>query len=146
MSIAEQVDQLIAVTERLGEVVDEENNVLRERRPVDLARWRAEKERLTGAYERQMLAVRREPAALKAAPTERLDALRAVTKRFQDVLEEHRRLVQATKTVTERMLKAIARECGQQRPPVENYNRAGMLRPAFGAKPQPLSLALNQVV
>jgi len=146
MSEPDRIDALIAVTERLGEVVSQENELLKARRPHELARWHAEKERLASAYERQMMSVHRDPAALKAAAAGRLDALRGATRRFQDALEEHRRLVQASKAVTERMLKSIAREVGQKRQPVENYNRAGVLRPAFDAKPQPLSLALNQVI
>ena len=146
MSMAEVVDGLTAVTERLGELVEEENLVLKARRPHELARFQAEKERLAGNYERQLRTFEGCRKDIADVPAGSLAALKAATKHFQQALDEHRRLVQATKTVTERMLKAISREAEASRRPPDAYNRAGVLRPAFGNRVAAAPLALNQVV
>lgn len=143
---AELLERLIDVTTRLGDVVEAENAALKARRPAELVRRQEEKEKLTGAYERCMVQVKKSPDALKAAEPAALERLRGATRRFQELLEEHRRVVQSAKAVSERMLRAIVHEASQRRNPFEGYDAGATVRPAFaGAKPT-VSLAVNQVI
>lgn len=147
MNQPDPIDGLTATTRRLGELVEQENALLKARKAHELARFQAEKERLAGTYERQMKVLGQNRGLLQQAPPGRVDALRQATKAFQTALAEHRRLVQATKAVTERMLKAIAREADARRRPVEGYTRAGTMRKAFpGSRAAVAPLALNQVI
>ena len=142
----ELLDRLIDVTTRLGDVVEAENAALRERRAAELARHREEKEKLTGSYERCMVQLKRSRDALKGLEPQKLDRLRGATRRFQEVLEEHRRVVQSAKAVSERMLRAIVAEASQRRNPFEGYDAGAAIRPAFAAGRPTVSLAVNQVI
>lgn len=146
MNGTDLLDRLIDVTIRLGDVVEAENAALKDRKAAELARRQAEKEKLTGDYERCMAQLRRNRDALKGAEPAALDRLRGATRRFQEVLEEHRRVVQSAKAVGERMLRAIVAEASQRRNPFEGYDAGAAVRPAFAAGRPTVSLAVNRVV
>ena len=57
-----------------------------------------------------MAELRRQPEAVQRLGKEEVDRLKAATVRFQDALEDHRRLVQTAKSVTERMIKTVTEE------------------------------------
>ena len=142
----ELLERLIDVTTRLGDVVEAENAALKSRKPGELARRQEEKEKLTGSYERCMVQLKRDRDALKGAEPEKLERLRGATRRFQELLEEHRRVVQSAKAVSERMLRAIVAEASQRRNPFEGYDAGATVRPAFAAGRPTVSLAINQVI
>jgi hypothetical protein len=146
MNGTELLDRLIDVTTLLADVVEAENAALRERKAAELARRQDEKEKLTGDYERCMAQLRRNGDALKGAEPAALDRLRGATRRFQEILEEHRRAVQSAKAVSERMLRAIVAEASQRRNPFEGYDAGAAVRPAFAASRPTVSLAVNRVV
>lgn len=146
MNGGEMLERLIDVTTRLGDLVEAENAALKARRTAELARRAEEKEKLTGAYERCMAQLKRSREGLKDAEPAALERLRGATRRFQELLEEHRRMVQSAKAVSERMLRAIVQEASQRRNPFEGYDAGATVRPAFaGARPT-VSLAVNQVI
>ncbi len=134
------------VAQRLGDLVAEENTILQERRPRDLAGQQDEKERLTNTYEGHVAALKSNPKLLEATAPEALSRLKEATRYFQGQLEEHRRIVQAAKSVTERMLNAITRNANQRHKTVEAYDRGAVMRPVFAAARQTTPLALNTVV
>ena len=142
----ELLERLIDVTTRLGDVVEAENAALKSRKPGELARRQEEKEKLTGSYERCMVQLKRDRDALKGAEPEKLERLRGATRRFQELLEEHRRVVQSAQAVSERMLRAIVAEASQRRNPFEGYDAGATIRPAFAAGRPTVSLAVNQVI
>ena len=72
--------------------------------------------------------------------------LRAATGYFQDQLEEHRRLVQAARVITEKMLNRVAEQAGRRDRPVMNYGRDAVMAPAFKTAAPAVPLALNQVI
>ncbi len=131
---------------RLGDLVAEENALLRSRRPAALASSADEKQRLTEAYEIEVQALKAEPAALSALGKEPLARLRDATGYFQDQLEEHRRLVQAAKALTEKMLNQVAERAGRRDKPVMNYGRDAVMAPAFKAAATAVPLTLDQVI
>lgn len=142
----ELLDRLVDVTTRLGDVVEAENAALKARKTAELARHHEEKEALTGSYERCMIQLKRNRDALKGAEPAKLERLRGATKRFQELLEEHRRVVQSAKAVSERMLRAVVAEASQRRNPFEGYDAGAAIRPAFAAGRPTVSLAVNQVI
>src|SRR5262249_31793483 len=106
----------------------------------------AEKRRLAGVYERGLLALRQDPrlgAALK--PAER-DRLGAAGRRFRVALDEHRRRVGALRSVTERLIKAVADAAQRADRRVQAYNRHAVVRPAFGPQQSARPLAVNRSV
>ena len=146
MSTETLIKNLTDVANRLGELVATENEILRDRRPMDLEVYRDEKERLTEAYERHTAALARDKDVLKTVEPAAIDQLRSATRRFQDVLEEHRRRVQSAKTVTERMIRAITEDVASRDRMVKGYDGNAMMRPVIGRSEKAVSLALNRVV
>jgi len=146
MRTLKAIDTLTDITTRLDDVMAKENQILINRRPHELAGYAAEKEALAMAYEHEMAELQANPHLLSRAEPDEIGRLRAATKRFQQVLEEHRRLVQTTKSVTDRMLKAITEEVSAKQRPVEGYDRTASMRTPFNRNQKPVSLALNQVV
>lgn len=146
MRTRKAIDALTDITTRLDDVMAKENQILIDRKPHELAGYTAEKEELATAYQREMAELHANPTLLSRAEPEEINRLKAATKRFQQVLEEHRRLVQTTKSVTDRMLKAITDEVSAKQRPVEGYDRTASLRTHFNRSERPVSLALNQIV
>ena len=84
--------------------------------------------------------------SLQANDAATLDRLKDATSYFQVQLEEHRRVVQAAKSVTERMLNAISESVNRGRRTVQAYDRAAVMRPVFSNAGPFAPLALNTVV
>ena len=146
MRTRKAIDSLTDITSRLDESMAKENQILLHRRPHELADYAAEKEALANAYEREMAELQANPTLLSRAEPDEIGRLKSATQRFQQVLEEHRRLVQTTKSVTDRMLKAITEEVSAKQRPVEGYDQNANFRTPFNRNARPVSLALNQVV
>ncbi len=141
-----RVDSVITLGRRLGELVAEENALLKARRPSALAALGAEKQRLTEAYEVEVSALKHDKDTLAALAPEVLAQLRATTGYFQDQLEEHRRLVQAARSITEKMLNQLAEHAGRRHKPVMNYGPNAVMAPAFQAATTAAPLTLDRVV
>jgi Na+/phosphate symporter len=146
MKTANLIISLARTTERLGEIISGENSRLNDRRPQDLVRSQDEKDRLTTAYERHMGELQRNPMMLKRADPHEVDRLRNATRRFQEALDEHRRLVQTAKSITDRMIKSITDEIANRERPVTGYDATAMMKAATRRDQGAVSLALNQVV
>src|SRR5210317_1449430 len=122
------------ITDRLANLLTSENEILTHRKPRELADTLPEKERLTADYERQMAEIRRQPQMLEGLERTDMQRLRKATHRFQDALEDHRRLVQATKSVTERMIKSVADEVAKRNQPSKGYNEHALVDASFVGK------------
>ncbi len=141
------VTSITEITDRLANLLASENEILTERKPRELAVTLPEKELLTADYELKMIEIKKDPEFLERLAQEDMQRLRTATNRFQDALEDHRRLVQATKSVTERMIKSITDEVASQNQPNKGYNQEAIVDAAFAnQKSKPVSLAFDQVI
>lgn len=146
MTIQSQIEKLVRITSRLGEVIGQENDILTHHRPHELTASQQEKERLIGEYELEMGQLNGNPSAITSAGPDTLERLKDATSHFREVMEEHRRLVQSAKSVSDRMLKTITEEVSQRQRPVTGYTAKAEMRTPFSRTQTPVSLALNQVV
>lgn len=146
MRTPELIKILTQTTERLGELLSRENKVLHQHKTFALTDSQSEKDQLTSAYEKELSHLRRDPSLLKRSDPELVDRLKSATHRFQEVLEEHRRLVQTAKSVTDRMVRTITEEVSKRDRPVDAYDASATVRPHVGKQAKPVSLALNQIV
>ena len=139
-------ERALAVAGRLADILESENEALRANRQNVLARTIDVKSELAEAYQNEMDELRRHPEIVKSCPPQQLAALRDAGVRLNKELENHRRLVVAARTVTERMLKAVADEVNKARKPVRGYDRTANFasRNAIGSKPA--ALAYHEVV
>lgn len=116
--------QLLALTERLTERLAAEAAVFEARRPQDAAASLPATQELASLYRSESLRIRHDRSLLSGAAPERLAALRAATQRFEAALARHGRAVQAAKSVSEGLVRAIAEEVGRTRAASAGYGPA----------------------
>jgi len=112
---ADRVDQLIMLTERLTELVALEAHAFESRRPQDAAVHVEETSRLANLYRHESARVRANPDLVKAADLRQRTRLIRATEAFDAVLARQGRALEAAKTVTEGLVRAIAEEVANQR-------------------------------
>ncbi len=128
-SAAERMQQLILLTERLTALISEQLRAFEARRPQDAAINAEETARLANLYRHESLKVKSDPGSLDGAPPELHEKLVAATRAFDAVLARHGRAVEAAKTITEGLIRAIAEEVHKQRHAVTSYGHKGMQAP-----------------
>jgi hypothetical protein len=126
---AERVEQLILLTERLTSLIAEQLRAFEARRPHDAAGSAEETARLANLYRHESLKLKADAAWLDEAPAELKDRLVAATRAFDAVLARHGRAVEAAKTITEGLIRAIAEEVQKQRHAVTGYGHKGLQAP-----------------
>ncbi len=138
---AERADQLLAIATRLIVLVRAEVAALKARKLDGGSADFAEKERLAHAWRLEVNQVRATPSLLAGASREQKTALRDISHELEIVLEAHTQALEAMKTVTEGLVRAIADEVAATRRAPAAYGRSGALQ---GARPDAASgIALN---
>ena len=128
-STAERMEQLILLTERLTDLISEQLRAFEARRPQDAAANADETARLANLYRHESLKVKTDPSQLEGAPPELHEKLIAATRAFDAVLARHGRAVEAAKTITEGLIRAIAEEVHKQRHAVAGYGPGALTAP-----------------
>ena len=136
---SERVEQLIMLTERLTELVALEAQAFESRRPQDAVVHVEETAKLANLYRHESARVRANPDLVATSSlTQRTRLIRA-TEAFDAVLARQGRALEAAKTVTEGLVRAIAEEVANQRQQGVSYGAGGTSAPA-GAT----AITLNQ--
>lgn len=125
-----RVDQLILLTERLTELIALEAQAFEQRRPQDAAKHLDETSRLANLYRHESSRVRADPDLVAAAPLEKRMKLIRATEAFDAVLARQGRALDAAKTVTEGLVRAIAEEVATQRSEANGYGPGATTRTA----------------
>lgn len=118
---ADRVDQLIRLTERLTELVMLQAQAFENRRPQDAAAHVEEVSRLANLYRHESTRVRADPTMVSTAPLAERTRLMRATEALDAVLARQGRALEAAKTVTEGLVRAIAEEVSVQRGQTANY-------------------------
>jgi len=144
------IPALLDATEQLAALLERENALLASEPPRSVAKALAhdetEKRRLAGVYERGLLALRQDPKLTASLQPAERDRLGAAGRRFRVALEEHRRRVGALRSVTERLIKAVADAAQGTNRAVQTYNRHAVVRPAFRPLQPARPLAVNRSI
>jgi hypothetical protein len=128
-SAARRMEQLILLTDRLTGLIAEQLRAFEARRPQDAAANADETARLANLYRHESLKVKADPTLLEGAPAELKETLVVATRAFDAVLARHGRAVEAAKTITEGLIRAIAEEVHKQRNAVSAYGPKAMQAP-----------------
>lgn len=139
---ADRVDQLIILTERLTDLMVREAQAFESRRPQDAAAQADETQRLANIYRHESMRVRADPSLVFAAPAAQRQKLVRATEAFDSVLHRHGRAIEAAKTVTEGLVRAIAEEVATQREQNAGYGASGAM-PA-GSASAATAITLNR--
>jgi hypothetical protein len=125
----DRVDQLIILTERLTELIARSCVAFEARRPQDAAAFIDETSRLANLYRHESARVRADPGLVSSAPLAERTRLIRATEAFDAVLARQGRTLEAAKTVTEGLVRAIAEEVTVQREQSASYG-PGATQPA----------------
>ncbi len=117
----ERVEQLILLTDRLTELVAEQTRCFETHRPQDAVVYVDEVGRLANLYRHESAKVRGAPELVGRAGLAQRTRLTRATEAFDAVLARHGRAVNASKTVTEGLVRAIAEEVASQRQKGSTY-------------------------
>ncbi len=135
-----RVRALIALTEELGAIIEQENSHLRARRPRDLSPLQADKARLAAAYAEAIREVACDRAAIGAAGEALLTKLREITREFETRAGEQRALLETAMETGEGVMRAIAAEVAANAAPSYGAGEKLPGDPGAGAAWGPLSV------
>jgi hypothetical protein len=130
---AERVEQLIALTERLTNLVAAQAKSFEARRPQDAAVYVEETGRLANLYRHESARIRGNISLISSAERSQRLRLTRATEAFDAVLARQARAVGAMKTVTEGLVRAIAEEVASQRHRGSSYGSGGLQTPTKAA-------------
>jgi hypothetical protein len=139
---ADRVDQLIILTERLTDVVARQCQCFEQHRPQEAAALMEECGKLANLYRRESARVRGDPGLVMSAPSELRRRLMRATEAFDAVLARHGRAVDAARTVTEGLVRAIANEVANQREQLSGYGPTA--RPPASSAAAATAITLNR--
>ncbi len=111
----ERVEQMVLLTERLTELVAAQAKSFETHRPLDAVVHGDEIGRLANLYRHESARVRSDPGLVSQANLTLRRRLVRATEAFDAVLARQQRAVNAAKTVTEGLVRAIAEEVASQR-------------------------------
>jgi hypothetical protein len=117
----DRVDQLVILTERLTDLIAKEATAFENRRPQDAAQYVEETAKLANLYRHESARVRANIALISGADAALRQRLVRATEAFDAVLARQARALNAAKTVTEGLVRAIAAEVAEQRPTASGY-------------------------
>jgi hypothetical protein len=123
---AERVDQLILLTERLTGLIADAALAFEQRRPQDALKDVEETSRLANLYRHESTRVRADPGLVAAAPLDQRTRLVRATEAFDAVLARQGRALEAAKTITEGLVRAVAEEVAAQRTRSVSYGADGV--------------------
>ena len=109
-SAKDRVIALIAITEELTEIFERENALLKERRPAAISPLQNDKARLAAAYAESIKEIARDRQTVAGAPSPLMERLKEITQTFEGSAREQRALLDAARTASEGVTKAVAAE------------------------------------
>jgi hypothetical protein len=134
-----KVERVISLTDRIADMLGADIAALERGSALELRTNDPTVQQLTLLYAREAGTLN--AAIVKAVPAELRQKLTASTKRMNDTLKHHQRIITRVKNASEGMIRAVASEVERRRSFQRNYSR----QPA--AKPQSSgSLLYNSVI
>lgn len=129
--------KLTALTDRLTARLEMETDAFAQRRSADVAAGLAQTQDLANQYRRETTHLKANKAILAAAPAAERLALVKATEAFEAVLEIHGRTVEAARTISEGLVRAIAQEVAGARAMGAGYGASGQ---AYGGDSRAVTL------
>jgi len=117
---ADRAVALNKLTERLTSLIEEETRLFDQKRPHEALHFQAEKSDLATIYRHEVSLAGRDKTRLAGASPSAKQSLRRATERFHEALAKNGQAVEALKTITEGVVKAVADEAQRRR-----QNQAG---------------------
>ena len=143
MDPEKRMADLLNVTTRLIDVLEREQEVLRDRRHSDLAQLIDEKETIGRVYQARVLGLQQDPEQLKGASEGARDQLRELALRVDRLVYENAHMLEAAMRVSRRVVELVAEALKENENPAGTYSDKGdkdVQRPALSARRSTISL------
>ena len=134
-----KVERVISLTDRIADMLGADVDALERGSAQELRTNDPTVQQLTLLYAREAGTVN--AAVVKAVPPELRQKLTAATKRMNDTLRRHQRIITRVKNASEGMIRAVASEVERRRSFQRNYARVPAAKPQSSG-----SLLYNNVI
>lgn len=124
----DRVEQLIILTERLTGLIERETDLLKERRPNEIADFQDERSKLSNLYAQEMELIKGNKALIDGAPADLKQELKDRTGDFHSRLDEHKAYLTRIRSVTEGMVRAVADEISKKNKADAGYGKDGKVQ------------------
>ena len=121
----DRAQQLLALTDRLADRLADETVKLEAHRPQDLFEGIEETRTLSNLYRFETLKIKGNPSLLEGIAPELKKSLFDATQKFQERLGRYERAVNASKTITEGIITAVADDLNQRQTSNLTYGARG---------------------
>jgi hypothetical protein len=128
----DRLEAMILLTERLTTQIALDAAAFEQRRPQEAAGRLEETSRLANLYRHESGRLRQTPAVIAGASLDQKARLVRATEAFDAVLARQGRALEAAKTVTEGLVRAIAEEVATQRGSTAGYGAGGATKTPVG--------------
>jgi len=145
MDVAKRMTDLVNVTTRLIDVLERENEMLRERRHAELNLILDEKETIARVYQARIMGLEENPDVLNEASEEDRDHLRDLARRVDKLMAQNGRMLEIAMTVSKRIVDLVAEAVKDAQPKSGAYSAKGNTA-AAPAKGGSMSLSLNETL
>lgn len=145
MSISDRIDDVVQLTDRLEALMARETELIKGKKPQDIAAFTDEKAHVAALYTREMRAFKREVAGQANLPTGPIARLRASSEKLRETLSRHSRLLTRLRRVSEGLIKTIADDVAAKRAPTIGYGPSATYNAPQKAGGSASSLIVNDI-
>ncbi len=143
MDVEKRMADLLNVTNRLVDVLEREQEILKDRRHSDLALLVDEKETIGRVYQARILGLQQDPDQLNGASDETREELRELALRVDRLVYENAHMLEAAMKVSQRVVELVAEALKDNENPAGTYSDKGntdVQRAALRARRSTISL------
>ena len=138
--MAFDVEELMATTLQLSQVMERESELLTAMCIPELAPLQPQKIELTQKLEAYQAVIRTRPEILREMPETTREKLMAMTHQFGQIMADHLRRIMVARSVNGKVVQAIFDAIAEQQQ-VPTYGKDGV---SGGVTPPPISITYNQ--
>ncbi len=145
MDAEKRMADLINVTKRLINVLERENEMLRERKHSELTMILDEKETIARVYQARVMGLEENPEMLAGVPDEDREMLRELAQKIDTLMAENGRMLKVAITVSKRVVDLVAEAVAEasQKSGVYSGKGSTVSAPNQGGS---MSLSLNKTL
>ncbi len=146
MDPTNRVNDLIVITGRLADLLERENDALRNRRNGELNNILDEKVTLGRVYESRIMGLTENEDALNDVDPELRERLRGIGEKVNGLIEENASLLRIAIEANRRVVNLIAEAVKASVPSAGTYSQAGTTAPLHRAAPRNVALSLDRTL
>ena len=145
MDATNRINDLIAITGHLVELMTQENAALRAKRPEDVATLLEKKVSLGRAYESRIQGLVEKRDSLAQVDQALRQRLRGLGEKMHGLMEENARLLKVAIEVGRRVVESVSEAVKSSQPGPGTYSATGAVgTPSNGAAPRNLAISVDQ--